>query len=217
MDKQAAISEAGYKPLPAEAARISIQTSTSPRLLAHLVLVHDTALKLVERLDGAFPGVEFDRDAILFGAATHDIGKTVYSEELSVSGKNHEKAGLDLLRKLEVSEERARFAYTHGNWDKAENVSLEDLVVALADNCWKGKRVDALENRMVETLSQATGKPEWELLLRARRDSRIAGTGSGRAVGMAGELQNLNSHKPAKPGLSLTPARPWAQTPASAP
>ena len=59
-----------------------------------------------------------------------------------------------------ISSERARFAYTHGNWD-VPSVNLEDLLVALADKCWKGKRVDALEERITALLSAASKKPEW--------------------------------------------------------
>lgn len=54
-----------------------------------------------------------------------------------------------------------RFAYTHGNWDGAAAVNLEDLLVALADKCWKGQRVDRLESKISAVLSAASSKPEW--------------------------------------------------------
>ena len=41
------------------------------------------------------------------------------------------------------------------------SVSLEDLLVALADKCWKGKRVDELESKIAALLSVACKKPEW--------------------------------------------------------
>jgi hypothetical protein len=40
-------------------------------------------------------------------------------------------------------------------------VNLEDLLVALADKCWKGQRVDKLESKITALLSAASNKPEW--------------------------------------------------------
>jgi hypothetical protein len=61
-----------------------------------------------------------------------------------------------------ISEERARFAFTHGNTEISQNVRLEDLLVALADNCWKGKRPEQLENKAVDLLSSVSGRPVWD-------------------------------------------------------
>ena len=155
-------SNADYRPLPVDAEILLRQVSAPRRLVAHLTLVHDVASKLVERFVEAFPGVVLDPEAVMFGASIHDLGKAVYRNELVEPGKEHEKCGAELLRRLGVSEERARFAYTHGNWDTAEPVTLEDLLVALADNCWKGKRLDELETKVVNHLSSASGQPAWE-------------------------------------------------------
>ncbi|MGA9670390.1 MAG: HD domain-containing protein, partial [Terracidiphilus sp.] len=73
--------------------------------MAHLILVHDAAATLVEKIAQAFPNLQLDRDLILFGAATHDLGKTTVREELSRSGKQHQSLGVDLLKSLGVSEE----------------------------------------------------------------------------------------------------------------
>jgi hypothetical protein len=70
----------------------------------------------------------------------------------------HQGAGIELLRSLGISQERARFAWTHGNWS-GEKVTLEDLIVTLADKAWKGKRIEALETRTAELLSAATSRP----------------------------------------------------------
>jgi putative nucleotidyltransferase with HDIG domain len=150
-----------YRRLPPEAVILLRQVSAPPRLVAHLIVVHDVASSLVERICEAFPRLALDREAVLFGASIHDLGKSIYRSELVEPGKEHEKRGVELLRGMGVSEDRARFAFTHGNWGTAENITLEDLVVALADNCWKGKRVDELEARAVELLSSASGKPAW--------------------------------------------------------
>lgn len=155
------LSNPAYRKLPPDAAIVLRQVSAPPRLLAHLIVVHDVASRLIGRICEAFPGLTLDREAILFGASLHDLGKAVFRNELVEPGKQHEMRGVELLRGLGVSEDRARFAFTHGNWGTEENVTLEDLMVALADNRWKGKRVDALEARTVELLSSASGKPAW--------------------------------------------------------
>jgi putative nucleotidyltransferase with HDIG domain len=151
-----------YHPLPPEALGIYEHLSMPPRLLAHLIVVHDTACQLVSRISAAFPGVEFDADLVRFGAAVHDIGKSTHRNELIESGKEeHLEAGLRTLESLGISQERSRFAFTHARWDGAQT-TLEDLLVALADKCWKGKRIDALESRTADILSAGTGKPVWE-------------------------------------------------------
>jgi hypothetical protein len=152
-------------------------------LIAHLILVHDVAAQLVERIASKFPNVAFDKNAVLFGAATHDVGKAVHVEELVQPGKAHERRGLDLLHEMGIAEESARFAFTHGNWDTSQKVSLEDLLVALADNCWRGKRPEQLETRTVDLLVSASGRPAWDCYselddilgsLAADADSRLA-------------------------------------------
>ena len=132
------------------------------------------------------PKRAFDKDAVLYGAATHDLGKAIHFEELVQAGKAHERRGFELLQELGVSAERARFAFTHGNWETLENVGLEDLLVALADNCWKGKRPEQLESRTVDLLSILSGRPVWDCYselddilgsLAADADNRLAWQG----------------------------------------
>jgi putative nucleotidyltransferase with HDIG domain len=151
-----------YRPLPQETVTLLRQVAAPPRLVAHLILVHDVAATLIDRLLAAFPEISLRREEVLFGASIHDIGKATNRSELIRSGAEHERRGLELLRSMGVSAERARFAYTHGNWDTEPNVKLEDLVVALADKCWKGKRVDELESKIAALLSVASTKPEWQ-------------------------------------------------------
>jgi hypothetical protein len=137
----------------------------------------------VERLTQAFPNVTFDRDTVLFGAATHDLGKALDIAELVQPGKEHERRGFELLLDMGIAADRARFAFTHGNWDTVKDVALEDLLVALADNCWKGKRVAELETKTVNLLSSVSGKAAWDCYaelddilgsLAADADSRLA-------------------------------------------
>lgn len=151
-----------FRSLPSDVISLLSRVSASPRLIAHLILVHDVASRLVEQITHTFPDVQFDKDAVLYGAATHDLGKAIHVEELVQAGKAHEQRGLDLLQEMGVSAERARFAFTHGNWEALENVGLEDLLVALADNCWKGKRPEQLECRAVDLLSAISVRPAWD-------------------------------------------------------
>ena len=151
-----------YRPLPAEAARLCEQTGAPPRLVAHLILVHDVACSLVEKLTTAFPDLHMDREAILFGAATHDLGKAQFQEELSQPGRCHEAAGVALLIGYGVPEAIARFAFTHANWQELNPPQIEDLLVALADKCWKGKRVDELESMVVALIADQSKLEIWE-------------------------------------------------------
>jgi hypothetical protein len=108
--------------------------------------------------------VAFDRAAVLFGAATHDIGKIIYVAELSGPGSEHEQAGYELLLSKGVEERRARFARTHASWH-ADDIGMDDLLVSLADKIWKAKRVQDLEQLVTEQLAAATGQPSWEAFM----------------------------------------------------
>lgn len=156
------LSNSIYRQLPPDVVDLLHRISAPPRLIAHLVLVHDVAARLVEQLSRAFPEVKLDNDAVLFGAAIHDLGKARDTAELVRPGKEHERRGVQLLLEMGIPEDRARFAYTHGNWNAAQDITLDDLIVALADNCWKGKRVDELETKTVDFLSPMSGKPAWD-------------------------------------------------------
>ncbi|MDX5568635.1 HD domain-containing protein [Streptomyces sp. ID05-04B] len=152
------------RPMPSEAARLLDVTGAPPRLVAHLRAVHDVAAQLVDRVARHCPRLPVDREAVLFGAATHDIGKTLHPEELSGPGTRHEEAGRALLLAHGVPAERARFAATHASW-AAPGVAVEDLLVSLADKVWKNKRVADLEDRVVAELARAGGRPVWREFL----------------------------------------------------
>ncbi|MFJ7907639.1 HD domain-containing protein [Kitasatospora sp. NPDC096204] len=149
-------------PLPPDVADLLRALDAPPRLVAHLALVHQVA----EEITGfcAREGLVFDREAVLYGAATHDIGKTVHPEELSAPGSRHEPAGHALLLAHGVPEHLARFARTHASWD-GPGVTVESLLVSLADKAWKDKRVRDLEDLVVERLAAAGGRERWEVFL----------------------------------------------------
>ncbi len=56
----------------------------------------------------------------------------------------------------------ARFCRTHTTWPE-EEVVLEDLLVALADELWKGKRDDELERRVCCAIEASTGRAAWDV------------------------------------------------------
>jgi hypothetical protein len=157
-------SEPSLRQLPHDVVQLLEQLQVPPRLAAHLRLVHDVAAQLTATLQRNQPDLGFDRVAVLFGAATHDVGKVVHPDELTGPGSAHEPAGRALLLAREIPERLARFAGTHGTWSEPDR-TVEDLLVSVADNVWKGKRVADLEDRLRDHLAAATGLPPWEAYL----------------------------------------------------
>jgi hypothetical protein len=153
-----------------------------PRLAAHLRAVHDVAVELVDWLQDRYPDLAVDRDGVLFGAATHDVGKVLHPEELAGPGSAHEDAGRDLLLSRGFRPALARFAATHADWDAPE-VTIEDLLVSTADKVWKDKRVAGLEDRLAKALSGATGREPWEEYLAL--DDLLTRLGADAAVRLA--------------------------------
>lgn len=155
-----ALTESTLRPLPGPAAELLRALDAPPRLGAHLRAVHDVAWSLTDTLGRHRPDLDFDTGAVLFGAATHDLGKVVHVTELSTPGHRHEEAGRDLLLRYGVPAHLARFAGTHGSWNAPE-ATLDDLLVSLADKVWKAARVTDLEERVCRHL----GGAPWEAFL----------------------------------------------------
>lgn len=95
--------------LPPEISSILTKVKASQRLIAHLRLVYDVAIEVISKVELIWPQLAFDKEAVLVGAATHDIGKAIYKEELSGSGKKHEEIGPDLLQKHGLDEAYTQF------------------------------------------------------------------------------------------------------------
>ncbi|KOX13941.1 HD domain-containing protein [Nocardiopsis sp. NRRL B-16309] len=153
---------APLEPLPEAGARLLAECGAPPRLVAHGRLVHDVAARLLDWLGRNHPALEVDTEAVRFGAAVHDIGKTVHPEELSAPGHRHERAGERLLLDRGTSPGLARFCATHGDWAHPDRTS-EDLLVSLADKVWKGARKEDLELRVVRWIADAEARPAWEV------------------------------------------------------
>jgi hypothetical protein len=151
--------------------------NSPPRLAAHLRAVHDVAFHLADWAERRYPSLSFDRQAVLFGAATHDIGKTVHIGELSRPGSAHEEAGRELLLAHGISPELARFAGTHASWTRL-GIDVEDLMVSVADKIWKNKRVAGLEDLLITRLAEASGREIWAELIALDEVLERIGSGS---------------------------------------
>ncbi|MEU0094910.1 HD domain-containing protein [Kribbella sp. NPDC006257] len=158
-----ALTDPSLRELPAEVNDLLRNLQAPPRLAAHLRAVHDVAHELTTWL-ATYPEVRFNRKTVLYGAATHDIGKIIHIEELSRPGSLHEKAGEQLLLEAGVAPQLARFAATHASWTEP-GITVEDLLVSLADKVWKGKRVRELEQLLVDQLVIASGQESWQVFL----------------------------------------------------
>ena len=136
------------------------ELGASEGLLVHIQLVGEAA----ERLMQAYVelGVRFDARLIELGVIVHDVGKILYPGELSAPGSMHECAGEALLLAHGVQSEVARYCVSHAKWQEA-GVSFEELSVALADKLWKGKRVEALELRIVDEAASRLRLSRWDV------------------------------------------------------
>lgn len=136
------------------------QLTAPTRLLKHLQIVHATAYQLLILIEEKWPSISLQKELVLFGAATHDIGKIEVPLELFEPGKKHEQVGQKMLTELGFTNEQARFAYTHGNWSQ-DGVVIEDLLVGLSDKIWKGKRIDELEEKVVQAIASSIQEDFW--------------------------------------------------------
>jgi hypothetical protein len=151
--------------IPADARRILETLLAPPRLVAHLILVHDVAAELLRALQTRWPDLPVDHETVLLGAATHDIGKVLHPIELDGPGNEHEKDEPALLERLGIPPERARFARTHGTWKKEADITCEDLLVALTDTCWKGQRDEELETKLASRIACLQRIEKWDAFL----------------------------------------------------
>jgi hypothetical protein len=122
--------------LPEDVCELLLSLRAPARLAADLRAVHDVAWQLTGWLAAAYAAVSFDRAAVVYGAAVHDIGKVVHVDELSGPGTRHEHPGYALLIARGVPEPLARFARTHGTWTTRSGA-------ACTVGVWRGRRVAA--------------------------------------------------------------------------
>ena len=118
----------------------------------------------MSKVDQLWPCLKYDRQAVIIGAATHDIGKVIHVEELSASGNQHEIIGPGLLIQNGIPEKYARFALTHGRWE--QSTAIEDLLVTLADKIWQGARNKDLEMKIAGQISAVCGEAIWSVYMK---------------------------------------------------
>src|SRR5689334_15102928 len=122
---------------PDEARAILASIGAPERLVRHGMLVLEAADALLVEVTNL--GVAVDARLVRAGAMLHDAGKALHPAELSQSGSEHEPAGEALLLARGVDPSIARCCVSHARWANMD-VSLEELLVALADALWKGVR-----------------------------------------------------------------------------
>lgn len=152
------------------------------RLLRHAELVAEAAAALLAEFRGR--GLEIDETLVLAGAVLHDAGKVLHPEELREPGTKHEAAGEKLLIDQGLPGELARICRSHGEWRNAD-LSLEELVVALADKLWKGARVPELELRIIDLVAERTGQARWDLFVPLDNAFEAVAGGGSERLGMA--------------------------------
>ena len=142
-----------------EALQLLETLGAGPWLVRHHALVVEAGRGLLEALPQACLA-HVDRDAVLLGCALHDAGKLLHPAEQHAPGHAHEQAGRALLEARGVPAAISRFCVTHAVWSGSS--APEDLLVALADKLWKGRREEALEELLVRKLAAASGLSFWE-------------------------------------------------------
>lgn len=133
-----------------------------PRLLRHVELVGEAGDQLLDRANEL--GVRLDAELVRAGIVLHDVGKIAVPSELDAAGAEHEPTGERMLLERSVSPELARVCVSHARWASMP-VSLEELVIALADKLWKGVRNPALEERVIDGMATALRRDRWDLFV----------------------------------------------------
>lgn len=146
----------------ADATTLLHELGAPPRLVRHAELVSEAA----EHLLALFTRhtIPVDPAWVRAGAALHDVGKLEHPAELDRPGANHEPAGEALLLRQGIAPHIARCCRSHAQWSTLD-CTLEELLVALADKLWKGVRVPALEQRVIQTAATLTRRDLWTLFV----------------------------------------------------
>lgn len=134
-----------------------------PRLLRHIELVGEAGEELLAGL--ATFGLALDADFVRAGIVLHDAGKIRHPVELHHSGILHQPAGEAFLLEHGVTPALARVCLSHARWKEIPDVSLEELVIALADKLWKGIRKTELEEFFVQSVAEHLQKPRWDVFM----------------------------------------------------
>jgi hypothetical protein len=142
--------------------RLLQDLGASPRLIQHVKLVGEAAEILILQFQKL--GISFDSNWVRSGVAFHDAGKILHPSELIEKGNKHEAVGEMLLLAQGVDPKVARCCRSHGQWQTME-CDFEELVVALADNLWKGKRNTELENNVITKVTAMCDQDYWKIFM----------------------------------------------------
>jgi hypothetical protein len=157
------MSQASKKfPTVDEAYQFLRELGAPPQLISHVQLVGEAADLLICQLHER--QLKFDEKFIRLGVAFHDVGKILHPSELKVTGNLHEADGERLLIEHGVEARLARCCRSHSQWQEME-CSLEELCVALADTLWKGKRIAALEEAVIQRLAVEASADYWDVFI----------------------------------------------------
>lgn len=129
-------------------------------LKIHVMLVGEAADELIEFFETM--SLVIDSDFIRTGVVIHDIGKTIHLNEMTDIGSQHEPDGEKLLLKYGASAMLARVCMSHARWHEME-CSLEELLIALSDKLWKGKRVQELEEKVIDAIAERKQLEKWDV------------------------------------------------------
>jgi len=163
-----------------EARNLLVKMGAPQRLVTHVRLVGEAAELLLVELQRL--GVPHDADFVRVAVVLHDSGKILHPDELDGRGDKHEHAGEMLLLSRGVDPALARCCISHAGWAQMQ-CSLEELVVALADTLWKGKRNVALETLVIRVISERLGLSFWDLFIELDNSfESIAATGTTRLL-----------------------------------
>jgi hypothetical protein len=129
-------------------------------LKTHIQLVGEAADLIIKKCDDMeFP---IDGNFVRIGVAIHDVGKIVHANEMTRAGSEHEPEGEKILLQQGVDPAIARCCLSHARWASME-CSTEELLIALADKLWKGKRVEELELKIIDRLALLGGSDRWDI------------------------------------------------------
>jgi hypothetical protein len=145
-----------------EAYRFIDDFEVPERLKIHIELVSEVAdllIKVFEELE-----LSLDFEFIRIGVVVHDIGKVVHFKEIVEPGSEHEPEGERMLLEKGVSSRLARVCMSHARWPEMI-CSMEELIIALSDTLWKGKRIEALETLVIARISEMLKVERWDIFL----------------------------------------------------
>jgi hypothetical protein len=147
---------------PSAARELLASLGAPKRLLRHVELVGEAAERLLVAINDV--GAPLNADLVRIGVVLHDAGKILHPEELDQPGAKHEPDGESLLLAHGVTPEVSRICLSHARWETMP-VTLEELLVALADKLWKGVRKPMLEERVIDLVAASIGKSQWDIFV----------------------------------------------------